>query len=63
MLIGPVCSADDGHKEFADQHAKGPPDQDGATTESLNNIKGEGCGANVDKGGDQADEEGVADGV
>lgn len=52
---------DDGDDEFTDQHTQGTPDEDGTTTEALNDVEGDRGGADVDKSGDKTDEERVAD--
>jgi len=43
-------------------HTQGTPDEERATTEFLNRIKGDWGRADVDEGGDETDEEGVGDG-
>jgi len=53
----------DGDEELADQHAKGTPDEERATTPLLNGVEGDWGGADVDEGEDQRDQEGVADGA
>lgn len=52
---------DDADEELADQHAESTPDEERTTTELLDGVEGDGGGADVDKGEDQGDQEGVAD--
>jgi len=52
---------DDTNDELADHHTRGTPDHDCTTTPFLNDIEGDRSGADVDKGRDQTDEEGVRD--
>jgi hypothetical protein len=54
-------NTDDTDDELHDDHTSGAIKKDGAATESLNDVEGNGSGAHVDERGDQADEEGVAD--
>ena len=56
-----VNDARDGDDELADNHACGAGHEDGATAESFHGPECNGCRANVDDGGDHADQEGVVD--
>ena len=58
-----IGDTDDGDNELADNHAHSAPQKDGAATESLDDIKGDGCRADIDKGGDQGDQERVRNGA
>lgn len=51
----------DGDDELTNDHTGGTPDKHGSSTESLNDEEGDGSGTDVDDGGDQGDQEGVAD--
>ena len=62
-LVEADGDTDDGNKELADQHAKGTPDEERTTSELLNGVERDGSRADVDKGEDQGDQEGVADGT
>jgi hypothetical protein len=65
-LVGVVetdGNTDDSDDKLADQHAEGTPDEERTTTELLNSVEGDGGRADVDKGEDQRDQEGVADGT
>ena len=53
--------ADDGDDELADQHERGTPDEDLATTEALNGPEGKRRGDDVDDVGDERDEERILD--
>ncbi len=53
----------DSHDELADQHAESAIDEDSAATEPLDGPEREGGRAHVDKGEDERDQEGVADGA
>ena len=59
--VCPIRGSGDGDDEFANDHAQRTPDQQRTTPKSLNRVEGNGCGADVDKGGDETDEERVAD--
>lgn len=61
--VGSIGRPRDRNDEFADHHSEGTPDQERATTEALDGVEGNRGGADVDEGGDEADEEGVADGA
>jgi len=61
--LGRVGDTDNGDDELANKHTKSTPDHDGTTTVLLNDVEGDGCRADVDQGGDQADQERVVDGV
>ena len=54
-------NTDNGDDEFANQHSQSTPDEDCTTAILLNNVERDGSGADVDKGGDETNEEGVAD--
>lgn len=56
-----VGDADDGDEELADDHAQGTPEEQGATTDFLDGVEGDRGGADIDDGGDHAQEEGVLD--
>lgn len=60
VVVG-AGGTDDGGDELADQHAESTPDEEGTTTELLDGVEGDGGGADVDKGGDEGDQEGVRD--
>jgi hypothetical protein len=62
-LVEADSDTNDGDKELADQHAKGTPDEERTTSESLNGVERDGSRADVDEGEDQGDQEGVADGT
>lgn len=62
VVVGPD-GAHDGDDELADDHAGRPPDQEGAAAEALHGVEGDRGGADVDEGGDEVHEEGVADGA
>lgn len=53
--------ADDGDDVLHDHHQGGAVDEQGAASEALDGPEGDGCGAHVDEGGDQRDQERVAD--
>lgn len=57
-----VRDTNDGNDEFTCEHADGTPDEQRTTTELLNRPEGDRGRADVDQGGDQADEEGIVDG-
>lgn len=57
-----IGHTDDGHDEFADEHACGSPDEERASAELLDGPERNRSGENVDQGGDQANQEGVLDG-
>ena len=59
--VGSVHRSGDGDDEFAHHHAQRSPDQQRTTPKSLNGVEGDGRGAHIDQGGDEADEERVAD--
>lgn len=48
--------------ELHDDHTSGTPDEDTSATDLLNHDEGIRSGQDVDEGGDEGDEEGVADG-
>ena len=52
---------EDSHDELHDNHTGGTDDEELATAESLDGIEGDGCGAYIDEGGDQRDQEGILD--
>jgi hypothetical protein len=56
-------NTDDSDDKLADQHAEGTPNKERTTTELLNSVEGDGGRADVDKGEDQRDQEGVANGT
>jgi len=56
-------NTDNSDDKLADQHAEGTPDEERTATELLNSVEGDGGRADVDKGEDQRDQEGVADGT
>ena len=56
-----VCGADNGDDEFAEAHDNATDDKDGSTTELLDGVEGEGSAADIDDGGSDRDDEGVAD--
>jgi hypothetical protein len=62
-VVESLSNTDDGGQELADQHAKGTVQQKCATTELLHSVERERSGADVDKGEDQGDQEGVGDGA
>lgn len=62
-LVEADCNTDDGDKELADKHAKGTGNEDSSSTEALNSPEGEGSRADVDKGEDERNEEGVVNGT
>ena len=62
-LVESNSDTNDGNEELADQHAKGTPDEQRTTTPLLNGVEGDRGGADVDKGEDHRDQEGVADGA
>ncbi len=47
---------------MADEHTKGAVDEESPTAKAFNGPKGNWSGADIDKGGDEADEERVANG-
>jgi len=47
---------------LADEHTKGAVDEESPTAKAFNGPKGNWSGADVDKSGDEADEEGIANG-
>lgn len=57
------CHTNDGDEELADQHAESTPNEEWTTTELLDRVEGDGCGAHVDQSEDQRDQEGVGDGT
>lgn len=60
VLVGSSSSdTNDTDDELADNHPSGTPDENGTTTELLNDVEGHGSGADVDESGDQGDEERV----
>jgi len=61
--LGVVNSTNDGDDELADNHATRTIDEESTTTEPLNGPEGDRSGEDVDKGGDQTDQEGVGDGA
>lgn len=58
-----IGNTDDGDDELTDNHAQGTPQEQGTTANLLNGVEGDGSGADVDDGGDHAQEEGVLDGT
>jgi hypothetical protein len=56
-------NTDNSDDKLADQHAEGTPNEERTTTELLNGVEGDGGRADVDKGEDQRDQEGVANGT
>lgn len=61
-LVAAVSSSDNGDDELADNHAQSTPEEQSTTTELLHGVERDGSGADVDDGGDHADQEGVFDG-
>ena len=60
-MVAAVGHTDDGADELADEHAESTPDEQRATAEFLDGPERDGGRAHVDEGGDEGDEEGVAD--
>jgi hypothetical protein len=60
--LGAGSNSDNGNNELADNHAQSTPEEQSTTTELLHGVKRDGSGADVDDGGDHANQEGVADG-
>jgi len=58
---GGVNGTDNGNDELTAQHAERTPKQDSSPSESLDHPKGDWGGQNVDKGGDETDQERVGD--
>jgi len=54
-------NTNDGDKELADHHTAGTPDEERTTTDLLHGVERDRSGADVDKGEDEGDQEGVAD--
>lgn len=61
-LVAAVDSSDNGDNELADNHAQSTPEEKSTTTELFHGVEGDGSGADIDDGGDHADQERVADG-
>jgi hypothetical protein len=61
--IGVVRSdrSHDPDNEFANKHAERSVDEQRSSTELLDGVKGHGSGAHIDEGGDERDQERVAD--
>lgn len=55
------CDSDGADDELRNYHERTSCEEDFATAEFLNDVEGDGCGADVDEGGDELDEEGVGD--
>jgi hypothetical protein len=62
-LVETDSDTNDGDEELADQHAESSVDEQRAATEALNRPERQRGGADVDKGEDERDQEGVLDGT
>lgn len=56
-----IDGTDDGDNELTDDHAQSTPEEQGAATELLDGVEGDGGGQDVDDGSDHAQQEGVLD--
>ena len=61
LVVIVVGDTDDGDDELADNHAESTPQEQRTTTDLLNSVERERSGADVDNGGDDAEQEGVLD--
>lgn len=61
-LVESNGNTDNAYKELADQHTKGTPDEERATSELLNGVEGNWGRAHVNESEDEGDQEGVGDG-
>ena len=61
LLVEADGDADDGDDELTEEHAKGPPDEQGPASEALDGVEGDRGRADVDEGEDERDQEGVFD--
>lgn len=61
LALLPSRNTNNANNELHDHHACSTNDEDSATAEALDCPEGDRCGAHVDEGGDEGDEEGIAD--
>lgn len=61
LVVVTVGNSDDSDDELADDHAQSTPEKQGATTNLLNGVERERSGADIDDGGDHAQQEWVLD--
>jgi len=62
-LVETDSDTDDGNNELADQHAEGTPDEEWATSNSLDRPEGDRSRQHVDEGEDEGDQERVLNGT
>ena len=62
-MVESDSDTNDGNDELADEHSKGTPDKNRATTEPLDSPEGYRSREDVDKCEDEGDEERITDGI
>lgn len=63
LVLGTSSNTHDSNDELANQHSEGAIDENGTTAESLNGVEGDWSATDIDEGGDNTDQEWVADGL